>query len=274
MKRVLYILFIALGVVIATSCSESEDGLIEQIESGNNLISFFDDNISYGAVADGEEYQVEFEVFIQGPTTQDASGDVTVTLGVDPSSTAVEGTHFRLDEKSVVLKESDDYRGIMAVTMLTDGIQTPLDVSPELVLKMESVTGADKVIATGKTQKITLDYACPSFLAGSYTVAISYEGVTDTYTDEVLVEVGIGVYQGTYVAKWGDLGVSTGYGIEFKEVCGITTVPTQNLAGYYSNDVHGTQAGSVDPETGVITIYYFADSGSGAYNYTAVYTPN
>ena len=273
MKKLLYILFIALGVTIVTSCDESGDGLIEQIENGDNLISFFDDNIAYGAVANGDEHQIEFEVFIQGPTTKDASGDVTVTIGVDESSTAVEGTHYRLDQKTFVLKESDDYRGIMSVTMLTEGIATPLDVSPELVLKMESATGADKVIATGKKQQITLDYACPSFLAGNYSVTVTWSAGSYTENDEVLVEVGIGIYQGTYVAKWGDLGVSTGYGIEFKEICGVVTVPKQNLAGYYSNDVHGIKAGSVDSD-GVITIHYFAGSGSGDFDYTAVYTPN
>lgn len=272
MKKILYILFIALGVTMVTSCDEAEEGLIGQIENGTNLINFFDNNISYGAVANGEEYQIEYEVFIQGPSTTDARGDVTVTVSVDGSSTAVEGTHYRLDQNTLVLKESDDYRGIMTVTMLTEGIVTPLAVSPVLVLKMESATGADKVLATGKKQTIELSYACPSFLAGNYTVAISYEGKTDTYDDEVLVEVGLGIFQGTYVAKWGYLS-GTPYGIEFKDVCGVATVPKQGLAGTYSNDVHGTKAGSVDPDTGVITIYYFADSGSGAYNYTAVYTP-
>lgn len=272
MKNILYILF-AVGVVFFNSCTDSEDGLIQQIENGDNLISFFDDNIAYNAVADGAEYEIEVPMFIQGPTTFDVTGDVTVQIAVDESSTAVEGTHFKLKEKSIVLKESDDYRGILMVTMLTDGIQTPLEVSPVLKLKMVSATGAEKVISSGKPQQITLNYSCPSFLAGNYDLTVTWSDGSYTKTDEVLVEVGVGVYHGTYVAKWGNLGTPTGYGIEFMDVCGVLTVPSQYLAGYYSNDTYGTQAGSVDPETGVVTLYYYVYSGSGAFDYTAVYTP-
>lgn len=274
MKKFKYILMLMLGVVIATtSCNDDEPGLIEQIQSTPNVVSFYDNNFAYGAIADGEEYTIEVEIFMQGPTTDDLSGDVTLKIAADETSTAVAGTHFRLDTDEIVLKEDHEYRGIFTFTMLTQGIQTPLESSPVVKLKMVSATGAENVVEGGKLQTVTLDYACPSFLEGPYTLEISYDGNTDFYGDEYLTKVGIGLYQGTYVAKWGNLNTPPGYGLEFKDVCGVVTVPSQLLAGYYGNDFYGTQAGSVDPETGVITIYYFVASGSGSFDYTAVYTP-
>jgi len=205
---------------------------------------------------------------------QNVSGPVTATIVVDTeATTAVEGVHYRIDNPNVTLNSEGDYFGIANVTMLTEGIATPLASSPVLVLSFADASGSAAVVGGNKKLNLTLNYACPSFLAGNYDVTVTWADGSYTETDEVLVEVGIGVYQGTYVAKWGNLGTPPGYGIEFSDVCGVLTVPAQDLAGWYSNDTYGTKAGNVDPVTGVITLYYFVASGSGDFDYTAVYTP-
>ena len=71
------------------------------------------------------------------------------------------------------------------------------------------------------------------------------------------------------VGTWGVF--PSGFGIEFKDVCNTLTVPQHNLGHWYSNQTVGTKNGFVDPETGVITLYYTIDDGWR--DFTAVYTP-
>ncbi|MDZ7636018.1 MAG: hypothetical protein U5L72_16920 [Bacteroidales bacterium] len=59
--------------------------------------------------------------------------DIVVTIDDDASSTAIEGTHFRLDQPSITLKKSDNYPSVSRPsTILTDGVSSSPGKSPVL----------------------------------------------------------------------------------------------------------------------------------------------
>jgi hypothetical protein len=275
MKRFNHILLILfLGVFFFASCDD-ETKEVELIQDGKNLVVFEATNQAVTEVADGTEYKVQVKVKLQGPSTDKVGGDITVNVGYDQTlTTAVEGTHFRLDNPSIVLKQSNNYLGLYEFTMLTEGIVTPLAKSPLLYLTFSSATGAENVIASAKAIKVTLNFACPSELQGSYSVVMVRDGTT-TYTfQDNITKTGVGTYRTSEVGHWiGGLGVGTN-GYTFTDVCGVINVPEQNLVDYYSNKVYGNGPGTVDEETGVITISYTITFAAGDRVYECVYTPN
>lgn len=253
-----------------TSCFEDSD--LDLNDQGYNVAGFENTTTTLPAIADGEEYDFEIKVKLIGPTVTEVTNDITFDVVVTEGTTAVEGTHFRIDDPSVTLTKANDYLGTVTVTMLTEGIETPLETLPVLRLGTANVSGDDNVVETGKPVRITLAYACPSFLAGTYDVVTTQDasGNSATWTEDI-IETGIGEYLTTHVGLWGVLNAE--FGIIFTDVCDVITVPQHNLADTYSNQVYSHKPGFVDPETGVITIYYTIEPIDSWGTYTAVYTP-
>ncbi len=275
MKRFNHIfLILFLGVFFFASCDD-EAKEVELIPDGKNLVVFEATSQAVTEVADGTEYKVQVKVKLQGPSTDKVSGDITVNVGFDQTlTTAVEGTHFRLDNPSMVLKQSNNYLGLYEFTMLTDGIVTPLAKSPLLYLTFSSATGDESVIASGKAIKMTLNFACPSELQGSYTCVMTRDGGAPVTFQDNIKKIGVGTYRTTEVGHWiGGLGVGNP-GYTFTDVCGVINVPEQNLVDYYGNIVAGTGPGSVDEVTGVIHITYSISSSGWTSVYDCYYTPN
>jgi hypothetical protein len=96
-------------------------------------------------------------------------------------------------------------------------------------------------------------------------------GAPVTWT-ETITKTGIGQYRTQRVGHWADLGVGTP-GFTFTDVCGVLSVPGQNLVDYYSNWVEGTEFGSADPETGVLHIVYSISSSAWTSIYDCTYVP-
>jgi hypothetical protein len=197
------------------------------------------------------------------------SGTYTATVSVDPSSTAVEGTHFSIPSKTININaDGENFLTTLQVMMLTDGIPTPLATAPKLVLKISDVTGAGKIVASDAKITINLFYLCPSFLADyDYTVSGKYDRPATGYHEdfnhgtEGLVELGPGEFQTGSTGHWGAGGTggflsppATYNGFIFKDVCGVVTIEPQNLGGFYSNIVAGS--GTVDEVTGNIHLEY------------------
>lgn len=272
MKKLKYLFMIVISMTLMTSCDWGDTSLDDN-DKGANLAYFQNTSQNLAAVADGAEYQFDVQVKMVGPTIMDLTEDITVTFFADDASTAVEGTHFRLDNPSITLTKANNYLGIYTVTMLTEGIETPLDENPVLLLRADA-SGADNVEGSGKPTKLNLIYACPSDLEGAYTVEVLRDGAPIApYVDEYITETGIGEYRTSHVGHWFDLGVGTP-GYTFIDVCGVLTVPEQLLVDYYGNVVHGDESppGSVDEDTGVLTITYKITS-SWESEYACTYTP-
>ncbi len=272
MKTLKYILIFILSIGLFNSCLIEDETDLDLNSAGSNLAGFDLNRTMVSGIADGTEYTFDMKVKVVGPTRTDLTGDVTLTIEADPASTAVAGTHYRIDNPTVVLKASENYLGVIQVTMLTEGIVTPLDESPVLILKTKSATGDPNVTNNGKKLEITMNFACYSEFQGRYSVThTSATGATFTREEEI-VKIGTEQYLTASVGTWGT-SPFTDYGFIFDNACNVLSVPLQDLANYYSNDVWSHKPGEMDPETGVITIYYTIWFAAGDREYTAVYTP-
>lgn len=169
MKRVSY--FIIGGLLALLSCSDDET-LIDQIESSPNLVGFHTSSQALSGLADGSEYDFEVPVKVFGPTASELQGSVTVMVSVNESSTAVEGTHFRLDSKELVLSDDGDFLGVLPITLLSEGVVAPLAETPQIILNVEQVSGNGNVVASSKPITLNLFYLCPHDLSGNYLVTI------------------------------------------------------------------------------------------------------
>ncbi|MFV0378522.1 MAG: hypothetical protein ACK5JD_14605 [Mangrovibacterium sp.] len=261
MRKLKYILLFLLSAGILNSCLVSDDTSFDSNDKGANVAGFESSRTTIAAIADGDEYDFKLKVKITGPTWSELDDDVTMTVAADASSTAIEGTHFRIDNPNVTLSADDNYLGFFTITMLTEGIITPLEESPVIVLKVTSASGEEMVLNSGKTIAITMNYACPSFLAGTYAVTTEYtnsEGIVTMLSwTETITATGIGEYRTEHVGHWSVGALDPGTpGFTFTDVCGVITVEEQNLADYYSNIVTGTAFGTVDSETGNLYIEY------------------
>ncbi len=274
-----FIMLLALSVTTLTSCF-LEDVLVETEEpsatndDGANLASFTNTSRVIGGIANGDEYVFDLKMSVYGPTVTDLNGDVAITISVDPSSTAVEGTHFKLDVTAMTLAQSNNYLGFFPLTLLSDGIDAPLAVSPVLKLIVSNASGADNVLGSGKPITLTLNYLCNSELAGDYDAEMQYTtvgGDVSFYSFiDTFVETGTGEYRTTVDHHWGSLGVGTP-GYTFFDVCGVITIPGQNLADYYGNWVDDLGVrGFADPDTGVtsasLSVTIGSPSDTGFYN--------
>ena len=272
MKKLKIIILFLLSVALFNSCLVEDETDLDQNSEGPNLVAFEQSSTTVAGIANGDEYYFEFKIKIIGPTSMDLTSNVDAVIGFDESSTAVEGTHFRIEDENITLTKDGNYLGTIGVTMTTQGIEAPLDKSPVLKLKVLEASGASNVLASGKTLNVTMNFACFSDLEGEYEVTMIRDGGAPVYYTDYITETGIGEYRTSEVGHWiGGLGVGTP-GYTFYDNCNVITVPGQNLVDYYSNWVEGTQPGSVDPETGVIHIVYSITS-TWSSEYDCTYVP-
>lgn len=249
MKKLKYILIFILSIGLLNSCLIDDGTTHDNYDQGPNLAGFTTSSTFASAVADGNEYTFEINMWLEGPTSMDVTGDITVTVAVDESSTAIEGTHFMLDNNTITLKESNDHLGILTFTMLTDGIAAPLAETPVLILEVIEASGAKNVIPNGKKISIDLNYLCYSNLAGTY--------LDDNYGDIVTItELSPGFYECDYVTYF-----SSRYSWRFTDVCNDLTYAGGQLTDW---GYELTGSGTADPANGIIVFTismdgYFTD---------------
>lgn len=267
MVRFIYTFFF-IGLVFLISCDTSTE--LDAIGSGPNLFGFVNTSQTLNAVADGEEYQYTLQMEINGPSIAQLSNDIVATIVVDPSSTAIEGTHFRLNKSSFTLIADNNYLGLFDFIILTEGVTAP--ASFEAVLVVSETSGEGNVVGNGKPMTVILNFGCPSNLAGTYDLTVDYirpdgSSAKVNYIDEI-VERGVGEYRTTIDHHWGNLGVGTS-GFTFYDVCDDISGPGQFLADFYSNWIDFI-TGTHDPVTNTIHIEYsicFPAGGSACFYY-------
>lgn len=99
-----------------------------------------------------------------------ATEPITVNIEADPTSTAVEGVHYSLASKTIVINPGE-FVVNFPVTVLTGNI-SPAEL-PNLVLKIASATGAD-VSSNYNDLTVRIRVICPSELAATYSVFWEY----------------------------------------------------------------------------------------------------
>ncbi|MBN2813375.1 MAG: hypothetical protein JXQ80_04820 [Bacteroidales bacterium] len=282
MKTIKYIFLLVMVIGAVSSCLVDNETTYDDNDTGLNLAGFTAAATTLGAVTDGTDYHYTLQMKVFGPTYKDIKSPVTVTVGVDPSSTAVEGVNFSLENPTIVLEPGNNLLNNFPITILTEGIRAPLEVAPVIRLVVTSVTGAESVAPNGKPIDVTINYGCFSDLAGRYSTVVTrtnIDGAVTTFDayEEDVYKTGIGEYHTSFVGHYiptngGGLGVGT-EGFYFSDVCDVLTVPLQNLNDYYSNEVSGTELGSANPETGILTLKYQITFAAGIRSYVSVYTP-
>jgi hypothetical protein len=180
----------------------------------------------------------------------------------EENTTAVEGVHYRLDNPTVTIPANNNGLGLFPVTVLTAGLEPPLEETPVLSLKVASVSGANNVIANGKPIAVNLLYLCSSELAGEYTVTIDYwrygaqvAGYPITVPD-VVTQTGDGEYRTGRVGHWAPADLGGNPGMAFIDVCDVLTIPEQNLVDLYSNIVEGDAGKSFVDDEGNLHFEY------------------
>ena len=283
MKTLKYIFMLVLVIGTTVSCFDDE-ALYELNDDGPVLAGFTESSTMVSNIADGTEFTVPVKVKLVGPSLSSLKDDITLTIApdfeamqaLDESDTtktaAVDGTHFRIDNPTIVLTAANNYIGIINVTMLTEGLITPLPETPILILKTESAAGNSGVIKNGKSLEITMNFACYSEFQGLYTVTHTRDDGKSFSRQEKIVKVGVEQYLTASVGIWGS-SPFIDYGFIFDNACNDLSVSLQDLANAYSNDVWSHKLGNYNPETGVITIYYTIEFAAGNRTYTAVYVP-
>ncbi|MBU3027726.1 hypothetical protein [Zobellia galactanivorans] len=237
------ITFILASISVAT-LSVSCDALLDQDETdfgkGPIVVQFPEAKTSSNFIQDGEVYELEvpFEYF--GADGLPLDEEVTVTIGVDESSTAIEGNEFSLGETKFTIPAGSNTTSavIMVNSANLDG-DNPKEAVLEILTSSKTVSSNRNKIA------ITLQGICPTFLEGNYVYPDSGREVT-------IESTGVGTYSVS-----ADNYFSGIYSFEFSDYCNSLTVTGGFLPDNFGIGVSGT--GSVDPETGTITFYYTAD---------------
>lgn len=265
-----------------TSCLVDDEVITDNFDQSPNLAGFTRTTATASYAADGEEKTYQIPMWITGPQIEGINESAVLQIAVDPSSTAVEGTNFRLDQTSITLEPGDNLLNNLSLTILTEGINPPLDVSPYVILNVTSVTGANGALVNGRTGqiKITINYLCSSDLAGSYSVVTRYvypsAGIDQTTnsTDNIF-DTGSGSYRTDNVGHWSQDALGGTPGFSFTDVCDQISIPEQNLVDLYSNLVTGVPGASfVNPDTGVIYFEYTICASGLCRQYYVTYTPN
>lgn len=195
MKNYIKYLSILCVSLLFTSCLV-DDGDTVDIEYGlgPNLVGFLNPSVNASVAADGATNDIFMTVTFAGPTASEFTGDFDVTISVDPSSTAVAGTHYELSSSTLTLSKDSNYIANLPLTILTEGIDPPLDANPILTLVITEISDGS-IVPNGKTSSIdiTIEYLCFSQVTGKYKttfgeyyrIGVGPNCVTSDWPDEM-----------------------------------------------------------------------------------------
>ena len=145
MKRNKLYIFLAMLVATLTTTACFDDQGYDTLYDGNQ-VEFNDANLPNGLtqsyVRRNPTQTDVLNVQINRVSTTGTSA-VTVNVDADPTSTAVEGVHYRLDSKSITIG-AGEFIATLPVTVLTGNIDP--SETPDLVLNITSATGRGRVI--------------------------------------------------------------------------------------------------------------------------------
>jgi hypothetical protein len=165
-NKIYTLLAVAVAALTTTACFD--DPGTETLFTGN-IVEFNAANIPNGITSSfvrlNNTQSDVVEVQVNRVSTT-ATEPITINIAADPTSTAVEGVHYSLASKTVVIN-AGEFVAKFPVKVLTGNI-SPSE-TPNLVLKMASATGA-AVSSNYGGLTVRIRVICPSTLAAKYTV--------------------------------------------------------------------------------------------------------
>ncbi|HET8886495.1 MAG TPA: hypothetical protein VFM70_09125 [Salinimicrobium sp.] len=280
MKKLKLIFPALILAVFATSCMV-EDETVEYDQSPyvvgfKNAVAAESYFVDEGAVL--KNYAVDI---LGGDDGTPAEEDITVTYVIDPASTATEGQEFNFVDNSGTLTIPAGATFANFPLEINTGNLDP-NVPTELILNLTSTSSDNAVISAlndqlsitfvgcqSQVDEFTYDIATTR-LSDNGLMAVSTETITMTTVNNFFT-MSTGPY-GPIAGNYAGGNIAAENGFHFVDICGEITINSQGLANNsYSNQVFGS--GSVDPDTGVITLTYTITYGSGNQLFQTVYTP-
>ena len=257
MKKLYTLFAIAFAALAMTSCFD--DPGTETFFQGNQ-VEFNDGKLPNGLtttqtrVSDTQTDQ--FQVQINRVST-DGSGAITLTIGVDPTSTAVSGVHYTLASNSVTIP-AGEFAANFPVTILTGNIE-PTE-RPQLKLIIESATGAD-LSSNYADLAINIRVVCPSAISVEADVWAA-TGVSrfGTFTADVKVSP---LANGRYVISDVSAGLYAAFGFGtiqeaiYSDNCNaLTFVEAGQTEFAISAPAVDPKVGSYNPATKTMVVYW------------------
>lgn len=289
MKALKYTIIFLLSMNLFSSCLVSDETSFDDNDTGNNVVTTTRNSINLTAIANGDEYRMEIPINITGPTVTDLTDDVTVQISSLSTSTALANTHYKIENPTITLKKSNNYRDNIIVTLLTDGNAPPKENTPEyeaysspFINLQITASGVTNVVGTGKGIKVTINFIAPNPYAGLYNAHLIYRHPAyGTYPDNIYVdevnEKVLAPITGRQCETW--------FGTWDTDICWIT-VNADNSITYVVDDTwefavalgdpfDSSKVSHFDPETGIIYLYYHYYGTDGRPRiFWEVFTPN
>lgn len=157
--------FIAILSLMVSSCLVDDD-IVRDYGNGPNLVGFQSTSMDLSVEVNEGESSKGIPIRLIGPSVYEQTEDVTIEISVGPGSTAQEGVHYRLESNTVQLNVPggiDVVEAELPITILTEGINAPLDNNPVLNLIITAVNSDANVVINEKTAttSVSIEYVSP-----------------------------------------------------------------------------------------------------------------
>lgn len=263
MKKNKIYIFMAMVLATLTTTACFDDQGVDTFFGGNQ-VEFNAGNLPNGLTATQtrtSDTQTDvLQVQINRVSTS-GTGAITVTIAVDPTSTAVSGVHYSLASNTVTIP-AGEFVANFPVTILTGNI-SPTE-TPQLKLIMESATGAE-LSSNYADLAINIRVVCPSAISVEADVwAATSVSRFGTFTADVKVSpLGNGRYvvsdvsAGLYAAL---AGASTTQEVIYSDNCNALSFVQARQTQYslVAPTVEPT-VGSYDAATKTMVVYWRDD---------------
>lgn len=191
--------------------------------------------------------------------------EITVSIGVDPSSTAVQGVHYRMERMDITIPPNSSFVDF-PIEILTGNLAT--DESPDLVLNIVDAGGV-KVSTNYGSVTLQIRLACASDLAGTYRTVNVGTGGTLNY-QVTITEIEPLTYRISDIT--GGL-YSLLYGMEdnpavFTDLCGELTIFDQPDLVFGNDKFNGT--GRVNADGTIVISWKNESEESGVTTLTPI----
>lgn len=255
MKTIKILSVIIIALFSLNSCIDDKV-LDDDFENTPSVMSFEKSKYSATITADGSTANHTLAVLLKGPQSGAITNDITASVTVDPSSTAVEGVHYTLNTNMVTFSPSNNLINNIDFVVLSAGITAP--ASETLVLNLTNSSDSS-ILSSGRSGSviITIQYLCFSDMGGNYSNADVPSGAAGEATT---TETGAGSYTVSALPYLG-WGGTTPITFDIIEDCGTITIVGGELtnAGYLT-----TGGGEVSADGNSFTINYIVYNGATA----------
>ncbi len=252
MKTLKFLTIFLLSTMTLVSCLVDDTVASDAYDEGPNVLGFLNSSMLATKLADGTTTTLTIVLKASGPNVSEISETITANIEVDPSSSAIEGTHFSLPESTVSFLPSNNMIATIDLVVLSEGIEAP--ASESLILNLVN-SSSSTTITSGRTGSIdiSIKYLCFSDIAGTYSnpdLPSGAEGVAE------LTEVGVGTYTVSSLPYLG-WGGTTPIWFEIVDECGELTFTNCELteSGYF------TEGEVVNNGDGSFTLTYIVYNG-------------